>query len=196
MRSQPHYAEAEAAAEKLNAAGGTVSGVRLDVTDASSVALAVNRLRRETGRLDVLINNAGIALDTGAPSSIPMEVLRATYDVNLFGVVALAQAVLPLMRASKAPRIVNVSSGLGSLTLRSTTGHAYSQYNALAYTSTKTALNAVTVAFSLELAPHGFKVNSVDPGHTATDLNAKTGPRSVEQAATVIVELATRPMVT
>ncbi len=187
-------AAAERAANELSTAGGDVRGIQLDVTDACSIARAMDRMRRDAGRLDVLINNAGIALERGAPpSAVPLDVVRATYEVNVFGAIAMTHAAIPLLHASSAPHIVNVSSGLASLTLRSDPKHFYYSVDVLAYDSSKTALNAVTVCFAHEFLALGWKINAADPGYTATDLNGFSGTRTVEQAAAIIVHLATLP---
>jgi NAD(P)-dependent dehydrogenase (short-subunit alcohol dehydrogenase family) len=166
--------------------------LQLDVTDEAGVIMAARRLGAETDRLDVLVNNAGIA--TGfrtPPSQEPVAQMQTVYEVNLFGPVRVTQALLPLLKASSAPRIVMMSSGLGSLAGAVDPASEFHAINLLGYNSSKTALNAVTVAFAKELAPLGFKVNAADPGYTATDLNDNTGYRSVQQAAEVAVRLAT-----
>src|SRR5574337_1302394 len=119
--------------------------------------------------------------------------LRRTYETNVFGPVAVTQAMLPLLRRSLAGRIVNMSSGLGSLTQTSDPGWEFSHLNLLAYNSSKTALNAATVQFAKELRDTRIKVNSADPGYTATDMNHHGGTRSVEQGARAAVRLATPP---
>jgi NAD(P)-dependent dehydrogenase (short-subunit alcohol dehydrogenase family) len=146
------------------------------------------------GRLDILINNAGISGGAaGSPSEITRARMRQVYETNVFGVVAVTNALLPLLRTSAAGRIVNLSSGLGSLTLSADPASAFGPSNYLAYQSSKAALNRITVAFAKELRPAGIKVNSADPGFTATDFNNHRGYRPVEQAATIVVRLATLP---
>ena len=184
---------AHATARDLAGQRAEVRGLQLDVTDAASIAAAAAHIAREHGRLDVLINNAGVSLDRQLPSSTTVEIFNETFAVNLFGVVAVTQAMLPSLRNSAAARIVNVSSGLGSLTLRSDPDHFYASIDPIAYMASKSALNSVTVSYAHEFAAAGWKVNAADPGYTATALNGFSGPRSVEQAAIVIVRLATLP---
>lgn len=182
----------EAAAGELRQASGDIRVLPLDVADDASVTKAAAVLAGETDRLDVLVNNAGIALDIGvAPSALDMETLRGTYEVNLFGPVRVTQAFLPLLKAAPAARIVNVSSGLGSLTYMSDPAGEFSEFNVLAYNTSKTALNAVTLCFAKELANTPIKINAACPGYTATDLNNHSGPRTVEQGAEIAVRLAT-----
>ncbi len=151
-------------------------------------------IRERFGKLDVLINNAGISIDAGArPSQLGIEVLRKTFETNVFGAFAVLQALLPLLRKAEAGRVVNVSSGLGSLTLNSDPNYEFARVKPLAYNSSKTTLNALTVLFAHEPKDTSIKVNSADPGFTATDLNNHRGTRSVEQAARIIVRLATLP---
>jgi NAD(P)-dependent dehydrogenase (short-subunit alcohol dehydrogenase family) len=181
------------AAEKLQADGVDARSIQLDVISQETIDRAARRIEKEFGRLDVLVNNAGIFTDDTPPSGLHMEVLRRTYETNVFGPVAITQAMLPLLRRSPAGRIVNMSSGLGSLTQISDPGWEFSNLNLLAYNSSKTALNAVTVQFAKELRDMAVKVNSADPGYTATDMNSHQGTRSVEQGARVAVRLATLP---
>lgn len=181
------------AVEKLRAEGVVAGSIRLDVTSQETINRAARRIEEEFGRLDVLVNNAGIFLDDAPPSRLHMEVLRRTYEVNFFGPVAITQAMLPLVRRSPAGRVVNMSSGLGSLTQTSDPEWEFSDLNLLAYNSSKTALNAATVQFAKELGDTPIKVNSADPGYTATDMNQHQGTRSVEQGARVAVQLATLP---
>lgn len=164
----------------------------IDVADDASVMAAAQSLARETDRLDVLVNNAGVA--TGfrtPPSEETVAGMKPLYEINVFGPVRTTQAFLPLLKASTAPRIVMMSSGLASLTAAVDPASEFHAINLLSYNSSKTALNAITVAFAKELEPLGFKVNAADPGYTATDLNGNTGYRTVEQAAEVAVHLAT-----
>jgi NAD(P)-dependent dehydrogenase (short-subunit alcohol dehydrogenase family) len=181
------------AADKLRSAGLDVRSVVLDVTDPKTIAAAAKHIAKEFDRLDVLVNNAGVFLDPVPPSQVTMDMLRGTYETNVFGVVAVTQAMLPLLRKSTAGRIVNLSSGLGSLTQNSDPTWPFADKKFLAYNSSKTALNAVTVQFAAELKPAGIKVNAADPGYTATDMNKHQGFRSVEQGATAAVRLATLP---
>jgi NAD(P)-dependent dehydrogenase (short-subunit alcohol dehydrogenase family) len=181
------------AAETLRADGVDARAIQLDVTSQETIDRAAHRIQKEFGRLDVLVNNAGIFIDDAPPSELDMKMLRRTYETNLFGPVAVTQAMLPLLRRSVAGRIVNMSSGLGSLTQTSDPGWGFSHLNLLAYNSSKTALNAATVEFAKELRGTLVKVNSADPGYTATDMNNQQGPRSVEQGARVAVRLATLP---
>ncbi|GAA2617579.1 SDR family NAD(P)-dependent oxidoreductase [Dactylosporangium fulvum] len=174
----------EAAAEL----GGTA--VHLDVTDPASIAA----LAATVDRLDVLVNNAGILLERGAPpSATPVDMLRETFEVNVFGVVAVTNALLPALRRAEAARIVNLSSGLGSLAFTTDPSHVYAQNPLLAYNSSKTALNAVTVSYANELRGTPIKVNAADPGYCATDLNHHSGPRTPAQGAIAAVRLATLP---
>jgi NAD(P)-dependent dehydrogenase (short-subunit alcohol dehydrogenase family) len=167
--------------------------IRLDVTSQESIDEVARRIAEEFGRLDVLINNAGILIDDAPPSGLDTAVLRRTYETNVFGPVAVTKALLPLLRTSAAGRIVNMSSRLGSLALTSDPGWEFAPLNLLAYNSSKTALNAITVQCAKELGDTPIKVNAADPGYTATDLNNHQGTRSVEQGARVAVRLATLP---
>jgi NAD(P)-dependent dehydrogenase (short-subunit alcohol dehydrogenase family) len=182
------------AAAKLQAEGLDVQFLRLDVNDTATHKAAHGFIEDKFGKLDILVNNAAVALDLNQkPSEVDMQTLRKTFDTNFFGVVAVTQALLPLIRKSDAGRIVNVSSGLGSLTQHSDPNWAFYPVKLLAYNTSKTALNAFTVTLAYELKDTAIKVNSADPGYTATDLNSNSGYRTVEQGATVIIELATLP---
>ena len=165
----------------------------LDVTDDRSVAAAAGTLGREVDQLDVLVNNAGISIGWGPPSEEAVTDVHAIYDVNVFGVIRTTQAFLPLLKKASEPRIVMVSSSLGSLAWASDFEAPMAEVNLLGYNSSKSALNAVTVAFAKDLAPLGFKVNAGCPGYTATDLNQHTGSRTPEQGAAIGIRLATLP---
>lgn len=167
--------------------------VRIDVTDQASIDAAAQWIRGAYGRLDVLVNNTGIQIDDQPPSLLKAETLRRTYDTNFFGPVAVTQAMLPLLRQSRAGRVVNLSSVLGSLTAMTDPRSEFYERNLLGYNASKAALNMATVAFAKELRATGIKVNSADPGYTATDLNGHRGTRSVQQAARAAVRLATLP---
>ncbi|MGK5673237.1 SDR family oxidoreductase [Micromonospora sp. URMC 106] len=182
------------AAEKLAAEGYDVSTVRLDVTDPESVSAAAHTVERAHGRLDVLVNNAAVLLDFGvAPSAAPIEAVRATFETNVVGVVAVTNALLPLLRRAPAGRIVNLSSGLGSLTLATDPTSSNSRMPMVAYNASKSAVNAVTVCYANELRETPIKVNAADPGYCATDMNGGEGDRTPRQGASVAIRLATLP---
>jgi NAD(P)-dependent dehydrogenase (short-subunit alcohol dehydrogenase family) len=185
-------ARGEEAVRRLTALSIEATFVQLDVTDEESIARAALTIDNTFGRLDILINNAGISgEDLHKPSETNLTAMRTVYDTNVFGVVAVTNAMLPLLRKASAARIVNVSSGLGSITLDSDKDHFYYQVKNMPYQSSKAALNMITVEFAKELMDTPIKVNAADPGYTDTDFNNHTGHRSVEQAATIIVHLAT-----
>jgi NAD(P)-dependent dehydrogenase (short-subunit alcohol dehydrogenase family) len=168
---------------------GDVEALAIDVTSEESVAAAAKEVEERYGRLDVLVNNAGIvgnrvaALDTSAAD------LLACYDTNVFGPVRVTRAFLPLLRRSAAPRIVMVSSGMGSITITGDPDRFESSLVSLTYPSSKTALNMVTSQYAKALPE--FRVNAADPGYTATDLNGHTGYQTVEEGSDAIVALAT-----
>ncbi len=183
----------ERAVVELRAEGLDVRALDLDVTDDASVAAAADALAKETGRLDALVNNAGVSTGWRPPSEDTIANVRAIYEVNVFGAIRATHAFLPLLKASEAPRIVMISSTLGSLAWASDFGAPMAHVNLLGYNSSKSALNAVMVAFAKELGPLGFKVNAGCPGYTATDLNQHQGHRTAEQGAAIGVRLATLP---
>ncbi|MFE2425818.1 SDR family oxidoreductase [Streptomyces sp. NPDC059373] len=151
--------------------GGDARLLVLDVTDGASIADAARRI----GSLDILVNNAGIMVDGSSPPEADVDSFRRTYETNVFGVLAVTNAFLPALRRSAGPRIVNVSSGTGSLTWSADPEHqfAVSAGSGAAYRSSKSALNAVTLFYAQALAAEGFKVNALAPGLRATDLNAR-----------------------
>jgi len=169
----------------------TVELIEIDVTDINSIIRAKQELETKIEVLDVLINNA--AISGGADQNFStgkMENLRKVFETNFFGVVQTTQQFIPLLQKSKEPVIVNVSSELGSLTVHSSTLNPnYKIFDA--YSSSKTALNAFTVMLANELRDTNFKINSVSPGYTATDLNQYRGTQTVEQGAKYIVKYAT-----
>ena len=179
-------ARGEAAARRI---AGDACPIALDVTRADSIAAAAARIRRELGRLDVLVNNAGITA-TAQASEASLEDVRAVFETNVFGVIAVTQAMLPLIRQAPAGRIVNVSSRIGSLSAITDPTFPMPGVGGVAYGPSKTALNAVTIAFAQELAGTPVKVNLACPGYTATDLNGHSGPRTVAEAAREPVRLA------
>jgi len=184
----------KAAAAKLQSEGLDVRFLRLDVNDQTTREAARRFIEDKFGRLDILVNNAAVALDINLkPSEVDMQTLRKTFDTNFFGVISVTQALLPLIRKSDAGRIVNVSSGLGSLTQNSDPSWEFYPVKLLAYNASKTALNAFTVMLAHELKDTAIKVNSADPGFTATDMNDHRGYKTVEQGAAIITQLATLP---
>ena len=189
-QSRGQEAAASLKNENINA-----EAITLDVTDVDTIQSAAKRIEEQYGALDVLINNAGIALDKGPPSQLELADLKKTYETNVFGMFSVIKAMLPLIKKSPAGRIVNLSSGLASLGWNNDPKSDAEKYgvNLLAYMSSKTAVNALTVFFAKELKDTPIKINSADPGFTATDLNGNTGHRTVEQGASIVVKLATLP---
>jgi NAD(P)-dependent dehydrogenase (short-subunit alcohol dehydrogenase family) len=183
----------EAAASALRAAGGDVQAVVLDVTDADVVLAAARAIDERFGRLDILVNNAGITGGHGqAPGSADLDTVRAVFDTNYFGVMRVTNAMLPLLRRSDAPRIVNLSSSVGSLAEASDpAGPLADLPPSAAYVPSKTALNALTVQYAKELRKDHVLVNAGCPGYCATDLNNHGGYRTAAQGATIAVKLAT-----
>ncbi|WP_432925905.1 SDR family oxidoreductase [Microbispora sp. CA-135349] len=183
----------EAAVEKLRAAGVDAFGVPLDVTDDASVAAAAGLIEERAGRLDVLVNNAGI---TGGAAQMPttadLDAVRAAVETNVIGVIRVTNAMLPLLRRSASPRIVNMSSTVGSLTRQTTPGGETGPI-AVAYAPSKTFLNAVTVQYAKELRDTNILINVGCPGFCATDLNGFRGVRTPEQGAAIAIRLATLP---
>ena len=181
------------AAEKLQSEHIDARFVQLDVTNQDTIDAAASHIESEFGKLDILVNNAGIAIDDVPPSQLDIEVLRRTYEINFFGVFGVTKAMLPLLRKSDAGRIVNMSSGLGSLAQNTDPNYEYAEFKFLGYNSSKTAVNAMTLQFAHELKDTQIKVNSADPGYVATDINNQGGSRTVQQGATAPVRLATLP---
>lgn len=181
---------------------GDAVAIQLDVTNEASIAAAAERIQTEFGRLDVLVNNAGIAstaepgtsfeerLKQNVPSTASMDYIRAIYETNVFGLMAVTKAMLPLLREAPAGRIVNLGSSSGSLTLNANPTFEYRHVFGAAYSPSKAAVHAVTLAFAIELENTNIKVNAACPGFTATDLNGFRGTRTVEQGARQAVRLA------
>jgi NAD(P)-dependent dehydrogenase (short-subunit alcohol dehydrogenase family) len=184
-------ARGRVAAERLVGEGHDVRVLAIDVTSDDSVHAAAALVRNEDGKLDVLINNAGILGGRPAmPSEQPVSDIREVYETNVFGAIRVTQAFLPLLKSAGGANIVMVGSGLGSLGWLSDPANQFYGINIVGYNSSKSALNAVTVSLAKEFAAFGIKVNSTDPGYTATDFNGHSGYRTVEQAAAGIVWLA------
>ncbi|MGN6640982.1 MAG: SDR family oxidoreductase [Mucilaginibacter sp.] len=185
-------AKGKEAADKLRSEGFTnVEPIEIDVSNPESIKAARKRLGDKISSLDVLINNAGIRGSVPqTPSSVNINVIREVFDTNFFGTIQVTQVFLDLLKASEAPRIVNVTSGLASLTLHSNPDWKYYNVKGSAYGPSKTALNAYTVALAYELRDTAFKVNAVDPGFTATDFNEHRGTGTIPDAAARIVKYA------
>lgn len=189
------------AVQRLAETGVQARPVQLDVTDPASVATAAKQIEKEYGRLDILVNNAGVARADGdtraldpaawAPSGQTLESIRAVFEVNVFGVISVTNAMLPLLRRADAARIVNVSSEVGSLALTLDRSSPYWSMISLGYPASKTALNMVTAQYAKELWDSSITVNAVCPGYTATDLNGHSGFKTPAEGARVAVRLAT-----
>ncbi|MEU8118348.1 SDR family oxidoreductase [Spirillospora sp. NPDC049024] len=184
-----------AAVEKLRAEGVDAFAVPLDVTSDESVTAAASLLSERFGRLDVLVNNAGV---TGGmpqtPTTVDPATMRTVVETNVIGVIRVTNAMLPLLRRSAAPRIVNMSSSVGSLTRQSSQSgvEAVGPISA-AYAPSKTFLNAVTLQYAKELHDTNILINAACPGYCATDLNGFRGIRTPQQGAAIAVQLATLP---
>jgi NAD(P)-dependent dehydrogenase (short-subunit alcohol dehydrogenase family) len=176
------------AAEQLGA-----RAVQLDVTDDASAEAAVKAIEADGG-LDVLVNNAGIQEEMGdnnvviGAADVTADVMRQTFETNVFGMVRVTHAFLPLLQRSAAPVVVNVSSGLASLTRVTTPGTPAYAYPGVAYPASKTAVNMITVQYAKAFP--NMRINAVEPGFTKTDLNGNTGLQTVEQGAEIIVRMA------
>jgi NAD(P)-dependent dehydrogenase (short-subunit alcohol dehydrogenase family) len=183
----------EEAAGSLRSGGVAATFVALDITNDDQVKAAEAWIRKRYGRLDILVNNAAVKLEfhPSEPSGCPIDMVRETFETNVLGPIRMIQTMLPLIRRAPRGRIVNVSSGLGSLTLATTPGTKYIERPLLSYNTAKSALNSVTVQFANELRATPIKVNAVDPGFTNTDMTKRTGTRSAARAAEVVVDLAT-----
>jgi len=183
---------AQAAASKLKAEGLPVEAITLDVTDGKSIASAVAEVRERYGRLNILVNNAGILLDEfgRAPSEQTLDTWRKTFETNLFALIAVTQAFLPLLKAAPAGRIVNVSSILGSIALHTDPASPIYDFKVPAYNVSKSAVNAWTVQLAYELRDTPLKVNTIHPGYVKTDMNAGEGEIDIAEGARTSVALA------
>ena len=194
-----NFERGEAAAEEI---GPGAIALQLDVTDMASITAAAERIRKEFGRLDLLVNNAGISNTSKGDTSIeeyakrtkastaPLDEVRAVWETNVFGVLAVYQAMLPLVRESSDARIVNVSSGVGSLTSNADPANPYHAMFGPIYPASKAALNAITLAMMIELESTDIKVNLVSPAFTSTNLNGYQGTESVEDGSREVVRVA------
>jgi NAD(P)-dependent dehydrogenase (short-subunit alcohol dehydrogenase family) len=194
-----NFERGEAAAKEIGA--GAIA-LQLDVTDRASIGAAAERIRKEFGRLDLLVNNAAISntrkgrlsleeyAKISRASNASLDEIRTVWETNVFGALAVYQAMLPLLRESPDARIVNVSSGLGSLTVNADPAFAYRSFFGPVYAASKAALNAVTLAMMIELESSGIKVNLVSPAFTKTNLNGYAGTESIEDGSREVVRVA------
>jgi NAD(P)-dependent dehydrogenase (short-subunit alcohol dehydrogenase family) len=180
----------EAVVKELNENGfQNIKAITIDVTDAKSILAAKNIIEAEQGKLDILINNAGIlGTNPQQASDTSIQDIQKVFDTNFFGVIQVTQAFLPLLKKSDSPRISNITSGLGSLTLHSDPTWKYYSVKSASYGTSKAALNAYTIVLAYELKDLSFKVNAIDPGYTATDFNHHSGPGTVESAASFVIK--------
>ncbi|MFE3882308.1 SDR family NAD(P)-dependent oxidoreductase [Streptomyces lydicus] len=189
------YVGSRDAARGRRAAGQLGDGARavqLDVTDDASVAAAVQTIEANGG-LDVLVNNAGIEVrgpgnEVAGAADVTADMMREAFETNVFGPVRVTHAFLPLLQRSASPVVVNVSSGLASLTQVSDPDHPAAAYPGVAYPASKAAVNMITVQYAKAFP--GMRINAVEPGFTKTDLNGNTGIQSVEEGAEIIVRMA------
>ncbi|ADV84203.1 SDR family oxidoreductase [Terriglobus saanensis] len=184
----------EAATAKLKADGADAHFIELDVSKPETIAKAAEQVKAKFGHIDILVNNAGI-IDPkdGLPGTAEIDAVRRVLEVNFFGVLAVTQAFLPLVRESKSGRIVNVSSGLGSLTQNADPNWPFAAYKPIGYNGSKAILNMMTIQLAYELKDTSIKVNTVDPGYTATDINGNSGHQTVEEGAAETVRMALIP---
>lgn len=179
------------AVEKLKAEDlNEVEAVQIDVSDDESVKAARAEIGRKTESLDVLVNNAGISGGMTQTISTDIAVFKEVFDTNLFGVVRVTQSFMDLLKKSPEPRIVNVTSGLASLTLHNDPNWKYYTVKAPVYNPSKAALNMYTISLAYELRDTPFKVNAVDPGFVATDFNNHSGTGTVEEAGARLAKYA------
>jgi len=184
----------ESAAARLRAEAMDATFIELDVTKPGTVATAAETIRNRHGRLDILVNNAGIAeKGDGPPSVADPDAVRRVLEVNFFGVLAVTQAMLPLVRNSASGRIVMVSSGLGSLAWNADPAWPFAAVKLLGYNGSKALLNMLTVQLAWELRDTPIKVNTVNPGYTATDLNENRGTQTLAEGAAETVRQALAP---
>ena len=194
-----NFERGEAAAKGI---GPGALALQLDVTDRASIAAAAGRIRKELGRLDILVQNAAISntrkgslslqeyAQITRASNASLAEVRAVWETNVFGVLAVTQAMLPLLRGAPAARIVNVSSGVGSLTLNSDPTFPYQKSFSPVYPASKTAMNAISLAMMIELADTSIKVRICSPAFTKTNLNGYAGTESVEDGSREVVRIA------
>ncbi|WP_395047494.1 SDR family NAD(P)-dependent oxidoreductase [Flavobacterium sp.] len=184
------FQKGEAVVKELNENGfENIKAIQIDVTNLDTIIAAKNTIESEQGKLDILINNAGVS--GGFPQSAidtDIAIFKEVYDINVFGLIQVTQIFMDLLKKSDQPRITNLTSGLGSLTLHNDPTWQYYAVKAAIYNSSKAALNMYTITLAYELRETNFKVNVIDPGFTATDFNHHTGRGTVESAAAFVVK--------
>jgi NAD(P)-dependent dehydrogenase (short-subunit alcohol dehydrogenase family) len=184
----------EKAAAALAGEGLGAGFTAIDVTDRASISAAAAAIAADFGRLDILVNNAGIVDPAdGLPSAGDLDAIERVLATNFLGAIAVTQAMLPLLRKAPAARIVNVSSGLGSLAQNSDPAYAHAAVKFIGYSASKAALNMLTVQLAHELRDTAIKVNSADPGYTATDLNGHRGHQTIPEGSAEAIRLALLP---
>jgi len=184
----------EEAAAKLRAEGLDVRFLPIDITEPTTIAAAAATIHKDFGHLDILVNNAGIiSYADGLPSATPLEAVETTFRTNVLGSLAVTQAMLPLLRKSTTARIVNVSSGLGSIAQQGDPNYPFAFAKFFGYSASKAALNMLTAQLSWELRDTAIKVNSSDPGYTATDFNGHRGHQTIPEGAAETIRLALLP---
>jgi NAD(P)-dependent dehydrogenase (short-subunit alcohol dehydrogenase family) len=168
--------------------------IEIDVTDSDSISVAAAAIKKRFGQLDILVNNAGIADAADGPAPVArLDAVERVLRTNFLGALAVTQAMLPLLRKSPAARIVNVSSGLGSLTQNGDPDHPVAATKLIGYSASKAALNMLTVQLGHLLRDTAIKINSADPGYTATDLNGHNGLQTIPEGAAEAIRLALLP---
>jgi NAD(P)-dependent dehydrogenase (short-subunit alcohol dehydrogenase family) len=181
----------QAAVESLRSEGVEARFVSIDLSSSESIKAAAADIEQREGHIDILVNNAAIVDPADGPAGVAdLAAVRRIFDTNFFGTVEATQALLPLVRKSRAGRIINVSSGLGSIALNADPSWEYASVKLLGYNGSKTALNLFTVILAAELKDAGIRVHAVNPGYTATDLNGHSGHQTLAEGAQEIVRLA------
>ena len=184
----------EAATSKLRAQGADAHFVELDVSKPETIANAAEQIRAQYGKVDILVNNAGVvAKGDGPPGVADPDAVSQVLEINFFGVLAVTQAILPLVRNATSGRIVMVSSGLGSLTWNADPNWSFAAIKPLGYNGSKAILNMMTVQLAWELRDTQIKVNTVNPGYTATDINGNSGTQTIEEGAAETVRQSLTP---
>ena len=179
------------AVAKLQAEGLDAQFIQIDLDAPESAVTAADTILDKFGKLDLLINNAGIASQgDGPPSKVDLEAVRKTMNTNFIGAVGVTQAMLPLLQAAGKAQIINVSSELGCISQQTNPDWKYAPVKVLAYCASKAALNMLTVQLAYEFRDGSITVNSINPGYTATDLNRNSGPQTLAEGAAEIVRVA------